>query len=76
MAGYLLLLPVGFFYLASGLVVPTLMIPVMWIIWLAFVGVAIWQRSRPWVVLATPFAAALAWAAIVSAGDAFLGWTA
>lgn len=75
-AGFVLLAPVGVMYIASGLVVPAPMIPVMWIVWLAFVGLAIWQRQRPWVVLATPFAAAAAWFAILSVGEAAFGWTA
>ncbi|MFP5327687.1 MAG: hypothetical protein ACLGHT_09435, partial [Acidimicrobiia bacterium] len=62
--------------LMSGLLVPAPVIPVMWIIWLAFVGFAIWQRHRPWVVLATPFGAAAVWMLILTVGDLAFGWTA
>ncbi|HSJ27463.1 MAG TPA: hypothetical protein VLB67_04585 [Acidimicrobiia bacterium] len=76
--GLALYLLVGFFYLASGLLVPTW----PWLVILVAVGTAGFVLAlrlsvdRWWVALAAPFAAALFWFLYVNLGDALLGWTA
>lgn len=69
---------VAFFYLASGLVVPTW----PWLIILnavgAFVAVMTVRLSaqRWWVALLGPLAAMAFWYLYLNLGDALLGWTA
>ncbi len=71
-----LMVPVGFFHLASGLVVP-----VPWLLGVyvlfgveAFVAVRLASR-RSWWVLACPAVAAALLFAVVWAGETYLGWT-
>jgi hypothetical protein len=77
-AGLLLYLVVGFFYLASGLLVPTW----PWLVILVAIGAAGFvvalrlSADRWWVALAAPFVAALFWFVYVNLGGALLGWTA
>jgi hypothetical protein len=64
-------------YAASGLVAPGWAVAVLLVVWallLAF-GVWLWLR-RPAFVPLVPVVAAAIWLAAVSAGGAFLGWTA
>ena len=69
--------PVGFFYAASGLVVPGPYLYLMWLLYAGLLVVAVvLARRRSYVVLAVPLAGAVLWWAIVSAGEAWLGWTA
>lgn len=76
--GLLLFLPVAFFYLASGLLVPTF----PWLALLNAVGAVIAvvtiRRSAThwWVAFAGPFAAMAFWYLYLNLGDALLGWTA
>lgn len=73
----LAMVPVGFFYAASGLVVPGPWLYLMWLLYLGLLAAGVWlARRRSWWVLAVPVAAAVAWWATVSAGEAWLGWTA
>jgi hypothetical protein len=66
-----------FWYAASGLVAPAWAVVVLLAVWVALLGVAVWLlRTRPVLVPLVPLAAALIWFGAVSAGDAFLGWTA
>ncbi|MEN3540858.1 hypothetical protein AAH991_37495 [Microbispora sp. ZYX-F-249] len=74
LAGHLCTLPL---YLASGLVAPLWAIIVLLVVWAGLVGVAVLavRRRRAW-GLAVPLLGVGVWLAGVSAGEAFLGWTA
>ncbi len=68
--------PVGFFYAASGLVVPGPWLYLMWLLYLVLLGLAGWLARRgSYAVLAVPVEAAFAWWGIISLGDAYGGWT-
>jgi hypothetical protein len=73
---FLALAPVGFFYAASGLLVPGPWLFLMWLLFLVLVGSALLlaRRRSSW-VLAVPVVGGAAWWAIVSAGERWLGWT-
>jgi hypothetical protein len=65
------------FYVFVVLVAPWWMLPVMVLLWAALVVVLVKSWStRPYLALAMPFIALAAWFGIVSAGGAWLGWTA
>lgn len=65
------------FYLASGLVAPSWAVGLLLCLWLAMLVLSVrWFRSRPFVVLVMPLVAAAVWFVVISAGDAWLGWTA
>jgi hypothetical protein len=74
LAGHLAVL---IWYLASGLVAPLWAVIGLLVIWavLLVVGLRLW-RTRPAWMLAVPVAAVVIWFAVISAGDAFLNWTA
>ena len=73
---FLALLPVGWLYLVSGLVVPGPWLFLFWAFFLAAVVVAVrLARRRSYWVLAVPVVTGLVWWAGVAAGEAFLGWT-
>lgn len=74
--GFVLHLGAGFVYIVSGLVVPALYLPVLWLIWVALLAWAIWQRNHPWRVLATPVMAAILWFVFVQGLGSLLDWTA
>lgn len=74
--GFLLLVPVGILYLASGLVVPLPWLAGMYALFAALVAAAVAFRDRPWRVLAVPLVGVLLWGGIVSAGEALFDWTA
>jgi hypothetical protein len=75
--GILLLVAILPFYLASGLSAPLWAILMLLLIWGVLFTLAIkWFRPRPFVVLILPFVAAAIWFAVMTAGEAFLGWTA
>ena len=64
-------------YAVSGLVMPTWAVGVMLVIWVGLLLLAIsLARTRPAWTLLVPVGAVALWVAIVSAGDAWLGWTA
>jgi len=74
--GLLAMAPVGFFYAASGLLVPGPWLYLMWVLYLALLGLAIWLARRgSYAVLAVPVAAGVAWWAIISLGETYAGWT-
>lgn len=75
-AGFLLLLGTGWFYVISGLIVPQAFLFALWALWGAIVAFAVVKRHDWRYVLAAPFVAAALWFAILLAGDRFLGWTA
>lgn len=74
LAGQLCTLP---FYLASGLVAPLWAIVVLLVVWAGLVGTAGWAvyRRSAWGLM-VPFLGIGLWLGGVSAGEAFLGWTA
>jgi hypothetical protein len=65
------------FYLASGLVAPLWAVIALLLCWAAlfYLGVR-WRRSRPYLVLVLPVVAMAWWFLVISAGEAWLGWTA
>lgn len=71
------MVPVGFFYAASGLVVPGPYLYLFWLIYVALLGAALWLSvRRSYLVLSVPVVAAVTWVSAVSLGEAVLGWTA
>jgi hypothetical protein len=65
------------FYFASGLMAPGWAVGVLIVIWIAlFVLGCLWIRRKPLWVIALPFVAAAIWLGGMSAGGAWLGWTA
>lgn len=73
---WLAMVPVGFFYAASGLLVPGPWLFLMWLLYavLLVVAVRLTRRGSYW-VLAVPVVGGAAWWAVVSAGEKWLGWT-
>jgi hypothetical protein len=68
--------PVGFFYAASGLVVPGPWLYLMWLLYAVLLAAAVLlARRRSYAVLVAPVIAAAAWWTLVSLGDAYWGWT-
>lgn len=70
-------LVLGLWYAASGLIAPAWAVAGLLLVWLALLAVAIrLLRCRPALVPLVPLTAVLIWLAVVTAGDAWLGWTA
>ncbi len=64
-------------YAASGLVAPGWAVVTLLVIWLALLaGAIVLLRRRPAYVLLVPVGSALIWFGVLSAGEAWLGWTA
>jgi hypothetical protein len=75
--GLLAHLGMGVWYAASGLVAPAWAVVGLLVIWVALLLVGLRLRTRrPWLMLLIPVAAVAIWVAVISAGDAFLDWTA
>lgn len=77
-SGLALYLLVGVFpYAASGLVAPLWGIVFLYAGWLVGLVVAIrlYRRRSPWTVILAPLALGFWWA-VITLGDALLGWTA
>lgn len=72
--GHVVVLP---YYLASGLLAPLWAVIALVGVWVVLLGVAIrlW-RVRPLLVPLVPLAAVAIWFAVISAGEAWLDWTA
>jgi hypothetical protein len=71
-------LAMGVWYAASGLLAPTWAVIVLMAIWVGMTVVA-WRLVRsdsPLWTLGIPVIDAAIWLAVISAGDAFLDWTA
>jgi hypothetical protein len=65
------------FFVASGLMAPGWAVVLFGVLWLAlFVLGCSWIRRKPLWVIPLPFAAAAIWLGGMSAGGAWLGWTA
>jgi hypothetical protein len=76
-AGMVLMLGALPFFLAAGLLAPVWAVVVLDAVWLVLFALGLWWfRAHPYRVLALPFAAAALWLAAMTAGEAFLGWTA
>ena len=74
LAGHLVVLP---WYAASGLVAPPWAVVGLLAMWAALLVVGLRLRtSRPVWMLAIPLLDIAIWFGAISAGDAFLGWTA
>lgn len=74
LAGMVVVLP---FYLSSGLVAPLWAIVVLLVLWVVMVAVGLRERHRrPWLLLLMPVVAVALWFGVISAGEAWLGWTA
>ena len=67
----------GIFYAAAGLVAPLWAVLLLWALWLVllWVLVRVWRR-RPLLSLVVPVVAIALFFAAISAGEAFLDWTA
>jgi hypothetical protein len=66
-----------FWYAASGLVAPGWAVAALLVLWAALFVVAILlRRRRPALTPLVPLAAVALWFLVVSAGGAWLGWTA
>jgi hypothetical protein len=78
LVGIGLYLAVGFFYLASGLLVPFFpWLMILNMLWLVGLIVAWWASAeRWWIALVSGPIAWIFWVSYVSAGEALLGWTA
>ncbi|MEQ4205841.1 hypothetical protein ABN028_04135 [Actinopolymorpha sp. B17G11] len=75
--GIVLLFPVLYLYVVSGLVAPIWAVVVLVACWLVLGLCAVrWVRRRPLVVLALPFVGVVFWLAVVSLGEVLFGWTA
>lgn len=75
--GLALLLPVGLFYLASGLVVPLPWLVVLWAVYLvAVAATVVLVRRHSWWAPAPAVLAAGVWWLTVTLGERLGGWTA
>jgi hypothetical protein len=70
-------LVLGYFYLASGLAVPIVVV-VLLLAWWAFLGwrVIHFAGRGSWWVLVPPLVALVTWMVVLSVGERYLGWTA
>lgn len=68
-------LVLGYLYLASGLVVPIVVLILM-LAWWAFLGwrVIHFAGNGSWWVLVPPMVALATWMIVLSVGDRYLGW--
>jgi hypothetical protein len=66
----------GWFYLASGLVMPGYVLIPMWLWWLFLAGVLVWlARKRSWWTPVVPVVAAVTWVLVLVIGESAFGWT-
>jgi len=70
-------LVIGIWYGASGLVAPAWAVAALLAVWVVLLVAGLRLRTRrPWWMLFVPVLDVAIWVGVVSAGDAFLGWTA
>jgi len=73
---WLAMVPVGFFYAASGLLVPG---PYLFMLWAAYVvllvAAVLLTRRRSYWVLAVPVVSGVLWWSVISLGERYLDWT-
>lgn len=74
--GSLMHVVVGVFVLSSGLVAPAWAAAILSILWVAAAWLLWRWRTTPIRALLVPVGMAAIWWATVTAGDAWLGWTA
>jgi hypothetical protein len=69
-------LAAGWFYLASGLVVPGYALLPLWLWWF-FLAVVLLRlaRRRSWWTPVVPLVAAVTWVLVLIVGENVLGWT-
>lgn len=69
------MLIVGYFYLASGLLVPGWALIPLWILWLGLTwyGVRL-AGAGTYAVLAVPMLAGAVWFLVITLGEQILGW--
>ena len=73
----LALLALAPFFLAAGLMAPGWAVVLLVGLWLGLLVLGlVWFRGRPWWVVPLPVVALAIWFGALSAGEAFLGWTA
>ena len=73
---WLAMVPVGFFYAASGLLVPGPYLFLMWAAYVVLLVVAVLlTRWRSYWVLAVPVVGGVLWWSVISAGEKWLDWT-
>ena len=65
-------------YAASGLLAPLWAVVLLLVIWAGLLAVAIWllRSERPALTILVPLASTAIWFGVLSAGEAWLGWTA
>ena len=74
--GYLLLLPLAYLYLVSGLVVPAPWLVPLWIAMLLLIVLAVRWWRRPLLVVLLPFGGLAFWFVYVQGLGSMLDWTA
>jgi hypothetical protein len=71
------MLAIAPFFLAAGLMAPRWAVGIFIAVWLVLFGLGCyWIRRKPLWVVPLPFIAAAIWLGCMSAGGAWLGWTA
>jgi hypothetical protein len=71
------MLAIAPFFLAAGLMAPGWAVGIFITVWLVLFGLTCyWIRRKPLWVVPLPFIAAAIWLGGMSAGGAWLGWTA
>lgn len=75
LVAFLLMLPIGYFYITSGLVVPGPYLFLLWAAWGAFLTMAVMKRNDWRFVVAAPIGATVLWFATLWLGGTLLGWT-
>jgi hypothetical protein len=71
------MLAIAPFFLAAGLMAPGWAVGIFITVWLVLFGLGCyWIRRKPFWVVPLPFIAAALWLGGMSAGGAWLGWTA
>ena len=72
-----LLVLTGIPYGSSGLLVPVYGLAILFVVWVVLLVVVLrWKPEPRWWLLVVPLGAVAAWFAILTAGEAWLDWTA